>query len=302
MTRHSPVRRLLLCASILMCSACAVRDSEEATREQRETTASVRILRVCADPNNMPFSNAAGEGFENHLAELVAGELGARVEYTWWAQRRGFIRSTLGEHQCDVVMGLPSSMEMALMTRPYYRSTYVFVTRRDANLQLRSLDDSLLRTLRVGVQVIGDDYTNAPPAHALAQRGIVRNVVGYTVYGDYSQPSPPSRIIQAVTSGEIEVAIAWGAMAGYFARRADVALDVVRVLPEIDLPFLPMVFDISMGVRREDVRLRDELDAVLARRRTDVQLLLDRFDVPRAGEMQSASDDNATRSPRDVAR
>ncbi len=132
-----------------------------------------RILRVCADPNNMPFSNARGEGFENALAELVARELNARVEYTWWAQRRGFIRSTLGEHACDVVMGLPSSVELALTTRPYYRSTYVFITRRGANHTIQSFDDSLLRVLRVGVQMIGDDYANAPPAHALAQRMVI---------------------------------------------------------------------------------------------------------------------------------
>ncbi len=251
--------------------------------------ANARVLRVCADPNNMPFSNEAGEGFENHLAELVAGELGARVEYTWWAQRRGFLRNTLGEHQCDVVMGLPSSMEMALMTRPYYRSTYVFVTRRGAYESLRTLDDSLLREVLVGVQVIGDDYTNAPPAHALAQRGIVHNVRGYTVYGDYAQPSPPARIVQAVASGEIDVAIAWGAMAGYFAERAEVPLTITRVLPEIDLPFLPMVYDISVAVRREDVALRDELDAVLARRRGDVEQLLDRYHVPRAGRTHATT-------------
>jgi mxaJ protein len=250
-----------------------------------------RVLRVCSDPNNMPFSNARGEGFENALAELVAEELGARVEYTWWAQRRGFIRNTLGEYQCDLVMGLPASMELALTTRPYYRSTYVFVTRRDGAVRVTSLDDSVLKHVRVGVQLIGDDYANAPPAHALAQRGIVHNVVGYTVYGDYSQEAPASRIVAAVADGEIDVAIVWGAMAGYFAARAGAAIDLVPVQPQIDVPFLPMVFDIALGVRREDVALRDELDVVLDTRREDIERLLDAFDVPRVSRTRRLARD-----------
>lgn len=247
-----------------------------------------RILRVCADPNNMPFSNAQGEGFENALAQLVASDMRARVEYTWWAQRRGFIRSTLGEHRCDVVMGLPSAVEMALTTRPYYRSTYVFVTRRDAASTLQSLDDPALRVLRVGVQMIGDDYANAPPAQALAHRGIIANVRGYTVYGDYSKPAPPARIVDAVATDEIDVAIAWGAMAGYHASRAAVPLTLVPVSPQIDVPFLPMVFDISMAVRREDIVLRDELDAVILRRRIEIDRLLDRYHVPRVASTRLA--------------
>ena len=242
---------------------------------------STRVLRVCADPNNLPFSNEREEGFENELARMVARELDARVEYTWWAQRRGFIRNTLGANSCDVVMGMPASMELALTTRPYYRSTYVFVTRHDAALRPRSLDDPVLRRVRVGVQVIGDDYANAPPAHAMARRGIVQNVRGYSVYGDYGRPSPPSRIVEGVAAGEVDVAIAWGAMAGYFAARQPVALDIVPVSPEIDLPFIPMVYDISLGVRREDVALRDELDAVLERLRPEIARLLERYHVPR---------------------
>lgn len=260
-------------------------DARRGSATAREERAA-RVLRVCADPNNLPFSNERGEGFENALADLVAGELGARVEYTWWAQRRGFIRNTLTARTCDVVMGMPSSMELALTTRPYYRSTYVFITRRGAGHGVRSLDDPLLRQLRVGVQVVGDDYTDPPPAHAMTRRGIVHNVRGYSVYGDYAEPSPPSRIVRAVAEGEVDVAIAWGAMAGYFAARSPVPLDLVPVTPQVDLPFNPMVFDISLGVRREDVALRDELDAVLARRRTDVERLLDAFHVPRVSRAQ----------------
>src|SRR4029453_8022024 len=141
----------------------------------------------------------------NRIADLLARELGARVEYTWWAQRRGFIRNTLKTGTCDLVMGVPSGFEMAQTTAPYYRSTYVFVYRRDGGVKIGSFDDPALRRLKVGVQVIGDDGGNAPPAHALAGRGIVRNVRGYTVYGDYAEESPPARIIDAVASGEIDV-------------------------------------------------------------------------------------------------
>src|SRR5690349_23062640 len=155
------------------------------------------VLRVCADPNNLPFSNQRGEGFENKIAELLAHDMGDRVEYTWWAQRRGFFRNTLKSGACDVVIGVPAGFEMALTTRPYYRSTYVFLYRKDRGLKINSLDDPSLKNLRIGVQIIGDDFTNTPPAHALSRRNIVANVRGYTLYGDYSQPDPPARIVDA---------------------------------------------------------------------------------------------------------
>ena len=187
-----------------------------AARESRPS----RVLRVCADPNNLPFSNEAGDGFENRLAELIADELNARVEYTWWAQRRGFFRNTLRADRCDVVMGMPASFELALATRPYYRSTYVFVYRADAPFAVQSFDDSILRGLRIGVPIIGDDGYNPPPAHALGSRGIVRNVLGYPVYGDYREPNPPARLVDAVADGEIDIAIAWGPLAAWAAQQA----------------------------------------------------------------------------------
>jgi mxaJ protein len=242
----------------------------------------VRTIRVCADPNNLPFSNQAREGFENRIAELLAKDRGARLEYTWWAQRRGFIRNTLKAGTCDVVIGVPTSFELAATTRPYYRSTYVFVTKRSAPFRVASFDDPILRRLRIGVQIIGDDYANTPPAHALSKRGIIGNVRGYTVYGDYSQPNPPARIIDAVARGDIDVAVVWGPLGGYFAGHEPVKLSVVPVSPQIELPYLPFVFDISMGVRREDTALRDTLDAILARRRAGVDSILRSYGVPRA--------------------
>lgn len=237
-------------------------------------------LRVCADPNNLPFSNRAEEGFENEIARLVAKDLGRTVSYTWWPQRRGFIRNTLRARKCDVVIGIPSSFELAQPTAPYYRSTYVFVTRRDRHLTIRSFDDPILARLKIGVHAIGDDYANVPPAQALAKRGLARNVVGYSIYGDYSKPDPPARLIDAVARGEVDVAIAWGPLAGYFARKEGVPLDLAPVSPEVDLPFLPFVFDIAMGVRRGDDALRAALERVLTRRRPQITAVLRRYGVP----------------------
>jgi mxaJ protein len=185
-----------------------------------------------------PFSNERREGFENRIAELVAREMRAELRYVWWAQRRGYIRNTLRAGLCDVFIGMPTGLDMVLVTRPYYRSTYVFVTKRDGP-RVASFDDPRLKRLRVGVQIIGDDYANAPPAEALSHRGIVRNVRGYSVIGDYRDASPPSRIVRAVEKGEVDVAVVWGPLAGYFARRSTVPLRVVPVSPEVDVPYLP---------------------------------------------------------------
>jgi mxaJ protein len=267
-------RGAALAALALLAAACA---------RQGHAAPAPRELRVCADPNNLPYSNRRGEGFENRLAERVARDLHATVRYTWWPQHRGFIRNTLKAGTCDVLMGLPSSVELAATTHPYYRSAYVFVYRKEGGIRVRSLDDPALRRLRVGVQMIGDDGTNSPPAHALANRGIIRNVTGYSVYADYAQPNPPARIVEAVARGDVDVAVVWGPLAGYFAPRQQVALELVPVSPQIDRPYLPFVFDISMAVRRGDDKLRAELDSFIERRQPEIDALLDRYGVPRVG-------------------
>jgi mxaJ protein len=170
---------------------------------------------------------------------------------------------------------------MVLVTRPYYRSTYAFVTKRNGP-RITSFDDPKLRRLRIGVQIIGDDFSNAPPAAALSNRGMIKNVRGYSVLGDYHEPNPPSRIVHAVERGEVDVAVAWGPLAGYFARRAAVPLRVVPVSPEVDLPYLPFVFDIGMGVRHGETALRDSLDAIIVRRQRDIDRILADYGVPRA--------------------
>jgi mxaJ protein len=244
-------------------------------------TAPRSALRVCADPNNLPFSNSSREGFENKIADLVGKELHRPVEYVWWAQRRGFVRNTLTAGSCDLVVGTASGVEMLATTRPYYKSTYVFVSRRDRALGVRSLNDPRLRQLRVGVQLIGDDFANTPPAHALANRGLTHNVVGYTVYGDYRQPNPASKVVDAVANGDVDIAVVWGPLAGYLAKRSTVPLEIVPVQPRVDLPYLPFVFDIAMGVRRGDSTFRASIDDVIERRHASIDSILADYGVPR---------------------
>jgi mxaJ protein len=240
-----------------------------------------QALRVCADPNNLPFSNEKGEGFENRLAELLADELDLELRYTWWPQRRGFVRNTLGAGLCDVMMTAPVDFDAVMTTTPYYTSTYVALWRDDRDLAIHSFDDPRLRTLRVGVQIVGDDGANPPPAHALSSRGIVENVVGFTVYGDYAQPNPPARIVDAVADGTVDVAFVWGPLAGYFASRAAVPLAVRPISGDPRNPELPLSYAIAVGVRRGDAVLRNRIDEALVRRRGDIEALLTEFGVPR---------------------
>jgi len=238
-------------------------------------------LRVCADPNNLPFSNERGEGFENKIAELIAQELDAKISYTWWAERRGFIRNTLNAGACDLVPGTANGIQTLRTTRPYYRSGFAFVTRADGP-QIFSLDDPALRQMKIGIQLIGEDGSNPPPAEALARRGLIDNVRGYSVYGDYRDDAPASAIVDAVAKGDIDAAIVWGPVAGYFASREPVPLRVTLVTPQNDGPRLPMVFDIDMGVRRDDPQLRDEINGALARLQPRIDAVLASYNVPRA--------------------
>lgn len=239
-------------------------------------------LTVCADPNNLPFSNVRGEGFENHIAALIASELALPVRYVWWPQRRGFARNTLNAGSCDLIAGVPAGYEMAATTRPYYTSSYVFVTRVDSGPAIHSFDDPRLPHLRIGIHAVGDDYGSVPPAVALAARGIVGNLRGFTVQGAYDEPDPPARLIEAVASGDVDVAIAWGPLAGFFSQRSGVPLQIVPVPASEASVDVPMRFSIAMAVRRDDTQLRNLVDEVLQRRATHITQLLQQFGVPLA--------------------
>jgi mxaJ protein len=241
--------------------------------------AEARTLKVCADPNNLPFSNAKEEGFENKIVRIVAADLHADVQYVWHAQRRGNVRETLNAGECDIIPGVASSLDMLATTRPYYRSTYVSVVRDGPLDTVATFDDPRLAKLRIGVQLIGDDGANTPPAHALTARGMVANVRGFTIYGDYESAAPQSPIVDAVAHGDLDLAFVWGPTAGFFAKREPVKLNLAPV-PQNDGPALPMVFDISMGVRRSDIALRRELDSALAKHSAEIRAVLTSFGVP----------------------
>jgi quinoprotein dehydrogenase-associated probable ABC transporter substrate-binding protein len=247
-------------------------------------------LRVCADPNNLPFSDRQGRGFENELAEFVARMLDRDgVAYTWHPQRRGFVRNTLNTHACDIVMGVPEHYELTATTRPYYRSTYVFVARDDAGKDIARFGDARLRDLKIGVHAVGDDYSSTPAAIALGRHGLIRNMVGYSIYGNYADPNPPARLIEAVARGDVDVAVAWGPLAGYFATREPVPLMVTPVDAHEEPADVPFVFGIAMGVRRDDTPLRAALDAVILAHGTDIDALLQRYGVPLVPRLSPAA-------------
>ena len=246
----------------------------------REVASDPAALRVCADPNNLPFSNERGEGFENAIADLVARDLHRQVTYFWLPQRRGFVRNSLRIGVCDVIMGVPARYDLVRTTRPYYRSSYVFVSRRTGRPALHSLDDPALRSLTIGIQITGDDYENPPAAEALAARHLGDQVRGYPVYGDYSRPDPQRAVVDDVGAGVIDAAIVWGPIAGYFAAGATPPLAIAPVSPRRDPAAGPFTFAIAMGVRQDDTALQRALDDVLARRAAEITRILRRYGVP----------------------
>ena len=251
--------------------------------------AAKRELRVCADPDNLPFSNQKQEGFEDRIAKLLAREMHATLRYTFKPQRRGFIRRTLKAKECDLVMGVPAGYGEVLATKPYYRSTYVFVYPADKDIHLRSFDDPALRELRIGLHAFSHAGGNTPPAHALERRGMFGNVVGFAQADAGPSGTPPQRIVESVAAGDIDVGIVWGPFGGYFAQRQHRKLEVVPVSPSVDPPFV-FVFDIAMGVRRGEEPFKRELEAILDRKRGDIRRILEKYGVPLVEPPQSAAE------------
>jgi mxaJ protein len=240
-----------------------------------------RELAVCADPGNLPFSNERLEGFENRIAQLVADELHATLRYAWNMQRRSFLRRTLNAHACDLVLGAPVGWQALSTTRPYYRSTYVFVSRRDRDLEkVRRFDDPALRKLTIGLHALGAEGANPPPAMLLGRHDLGANVRGYPMWGEEHEQDTPARVIDAVARGDIDLAIVWGPIAGYYAKAHADRLALVAAEPDETVPELPLSFELAMGVRRGDETLRQEVQAALDRREKQVQAILADYGVP----------------------
>ena len=229
-------------------------------------------LRVCGDPDNLPYSNERLEGFENRIAALVAAELGAAPVYAWWPHQRGLVRNTIDAGTCDVIFGVPEGLDFVLWTKPYYRSAYVMAYRGDRGHDLRSLDAPELRQLRIGVHV------NTPPEESLARRGLLDNVSTYSLFFDpRGDRDRPRKLLDDLVAGTVDVAVAWGPLAGYAAATSNAPLDLV---PLEDEPGVPLSFDISMGVAKGNDELKDRLETAIDRRRTEILAILEEYGVP----------------------
>jgi quinoprotein dehydrogenase-associated probable ABC transporter substrate-binding protein len=239
-----------------------------ATTEVRDRTA----LRVCADPANVPFSNEAGEGFENKIAELVAAELGLPVHYTWFPQATGFIRNTLGARKCDVVIGIALGSELVQNTNPYYRSTFSLVYRADSGLVVDTLGDPVLKNLRLGV------VARTPPATLMAKYGLLGNVRPYQLFVDTRFDLSGKKMVEDVANGDLDVAVLWGPIAGYFAGQHNPKLQVVpltSVAGDVKLDYR-----ITMGVRQNEVEWRHQLNAIIREKQPEINAILLAYGVP----------------------
>ncbi|HYZ62002.1 MAG TPA: quinoprotein dehydrogenase-associated putative ABC transporter substrate-binding protein [Acetobacteraceae bacterium] len=240
------------------------------------TSARAEALRVCTEPNNMPFSNRAGEGFENRIAAILARELGRELLPVLIAQHGpGFIRSTLGTGRCDAIMGMPLGSAGVDLTKPYYRTSWVFVSRFEPP---GSFDDPRLRALSIGVPVVGEGADTAPLI-ALGRRKVVGKLHYYSVGGDLGDgDNTPEEMVQDLAKGAIDLAVMWGPSAGYFAAKQGVALQIAPT-PRDDGPNVPFALSIAIAVKRGS-QLREALDAALERNRDAIAAVLADYHVP----------------------
>lgn len=240
-----------------------------------------QALRVCAPPAALPFSNRAGQGYENKIAELIGGALRRPIAFVWDA---GAI-DALAAGRCDVVMAVPARLDTIDTTAPYYSSSYVVVSRAGRGLAIDSMKDARLKTLRIGVEAIDGGRVETPPTRALADRGLVRNLIAYPVPAEASE-GPRARMLDDVAHGRIDVAVLWGPVAGYFARRAPVPLTITPITDTDEfsarkrhVQLISFQYDISMGVRKGDSALREALDRVIARDHAAIAKVLGGFGV-----------------------
>nr|WP_051080369.1 substrate-binding domain-containing protein [Methylocystis rosea] len=233
-----------------------------------------KTLRVCADPNNLPFSNEKGEGFENRIAEFLAKRLGKDLAYTYYPGATGFVRNTLNAHLCDVILGMPQGNDLVQTTNPYYRTTYAIVTRAGSELDgVKTLDDPRLKDKphRIGL------VANTPPGNVLAMNGLMASVKPYALMVDTRVESSGAAMMHDLEKGEIDVALLWGPIAGYYAKQSSVKLNVTP-LPET--PGARMAFRIGFGVRHSDQNWKRELNTLIAQNKNELERILRDFEVP----------------------
>jgi quinoprotein dehydrogenase-associated probable ABC transporter substrate-binding protein len=254
--------------------------------EESANAASIELvdplaLRVCIDPRNLPYSNIAGEGFENKLAELVARKLGKTLSYVFYPGSTGFVRNTLNAHRCDVIMGMPQGDDVAQVTNPYYRTAYALVVKQGSGLEtIETLADQRLRGKRLGI------VAGTPPASYLAANGLLPWIKSYPLVIDTRYDSPTSAMIEDLEQGRIDVAVLWGPIAGYFAKNSRAGLNIVPLVKENGGPRL--IYRVGMGVRHSDQDWKRLLNTVIDENETEIRALLLTYGVPLLDENNAA--------------
>lgn len=245
---------------------------EDGARGQTSEAVDRSSLRVCADPANLPFSNQAGEGFENKIAELLAAELGVPVRYTWYPQATGFVRQTLMARRCDLVVGISLGFELLQNTNPYYRSSYALVYRADSGISATSLDDSELKALRLGV------VAGTPPSSLLAKYGLLGRVRPYQLVADTRFDHPAKQMIDDVAADEVDVGVVWGPIAGYYAKGHNPSLLVVPLATRAGE--VRMDYRITMGVRFNEPEWKREINGLIKTKQPEINAILAEYGVP----------------------
>ena len=239
-----------------------------------------KSLRVCGDPDNLPYSNDRLQGFENKIAAVIAADLGTEPSYTWWPHQRGLVRNTLDAGTCDVIFGVPHDLETILPTKPYYRSSYV-IARRRGGPALTSLDAPELKNLRIGV------YANTPVEESLARRGLIDKLTAYSLFFDPTgDRDRPAKLLDDLIAGKVDVAIPWGPLAGYYAKKLSAPIDMT---PLPDETGVPLSFSMSMGVKKGNRDLKNRLEAAIDHREAEIRAVLDEFGVPLAAAPVAAA-------------
>jgi len=232
------------------------------------------VLRVCADPANMPFSNRKKEGFENKLAELIADKLGDKLEYAWFEETTGYVPNTMGNNACDLVMGYAQGTNLIDDTNPYYYTSYVLLYREDdSDLRgITSLADSRLKNKRIGI------FARTPPASILAMHGLASNAKAFKTYAGDSATKAAESMIAEIASGKLDAGILWGPVGGYYAQRAGVPMALVPLVKERAGP--NTIYGITMGVRPNEPRWKHRINKVLADNQHAINVILQGYNVP----------------------
>ncbi len=244
-------------------------ESAEGTGRQALTTS---VLRVCADPNNLPYSNKAKEGFENRIIDLVGAKLGLKVRYTWFPQSIGFVRNTLRLRECDLISGITTTSERVQNTNPYYYSIYTMVYRKNSGLNATTMSDPQLKDLKLGV------VAGTPPATIIAQLGLLKNIKPYQLVTDTRRYKPARQAILDVGNGETDVAFIWGPIAAYYAKEATTELVLVPLINEDRK--IRLGFRVSMAVRYNESNWKRTINSVLKGLQPEINDILREFDVP----------------------